>query len=73
MARVVGLPCIVVWNDPRLAVDAATSPFADDYRARLVTAAAAMRGVESGSTIAMGLSPCQPPALLRALADRARA
>ena len=64
---------IVVWNNPHLAVDAGTSPFADDYRARLVTAAAAMRGVESGSTIAMGLSPCQPPALLGALADRARA
>jgi itaconate CoA-transferase len=47
--------------------------FAADYLARLTTAQEAMSHVADGSTIAMGLSPCQPPALLRALADRARA
>ncbi len=49
------------------------SAFAAEYRARVTTAADAMAGVESGSTVAMGLSPCQPPGLLRALADRAKA
>lgn len=44
-----------------------------EYRTRLVTAAQAMRQVANDSTIAMGLSPCHPPGLLRALADRARA
>ncbi len=44
-----------------------------DYRARLTTAEEAMSHVANGSTIAMGLSPCQPPALLRALAARAKA
>ena len=47
--------------------------FAADYRAKLTTAEEAMSQVADGSTLAMGLSPCQPPALLRALADRARA
>ena len=49
------------------------APFSADYQARLTTAAEAMSHVGDGSTLAMGLSPCQPPALLRALADRARA
>ncbi len=40
------------------------------YESRVTTAAAAAAQIASGSTIAMGLSPCQPPALLRALADR---
>jgi len=45
----------------------------EEYRAKLTTAVEAARLIDSGSTIAMGLSPCQPPALLKALADRARA
>ncbi len=40
------------------------------YESRVTTAASAAAQVASGSTIAMGLSPCQPPALMRALADR---
>jgi itaconate CoA-transferase len=47
--------------------------FSADYDAKLTTAAEAMSHVANGSTLAMGLSPCQPPAMLRALADRARA
>ena len=43
-----------------------------DYRAKLTTAKDAMAEVADGSTIAMGLSPCQPPALL-ARAGRPRA
>lgn len=53
--------------------ESSTTSFEAEYRARLTTAAEAMGQVESGSTIAMGLSPCQPPALLRALAARAKA
>jgi itaconate CoA-transferase len=49
-----------------------TSEFLGDYRAKVTTAEAAMQQVADGSTLAMGLSPSQPPALLRALADRAR-
>ena len=49
-----------------------TSEFLGDYRAKVTTAEAAMAQVADGSTLAMGLSPSQPPALLRALADRAR-
>ena len=59
-----------------LRAQSATSPAPGapaDYRARLTTAKDAMAQVADGSTIAMGLSPCQPPALLRALADRAKA
>src|SRR5688572_13593105 len=47
--------------------------FRSDYLAKLTTAQEAMSQVSDGSAIAMGLSPCQPPALLGALADRARA
>lgn len=52
------------------AAETTAPPVASLYRSRLTTAAEAMGQVASGSTIAMGLSPCQPPALLRALADR---
>lgn len=44
-----------------------------EYRARLTLAADAMSQVANGSVLAMGLSPCQPPALLAALAARAKA
>jgi itaconate CoA-transferase len=44
-----------------------------DYNHRLTTAAEAMAQVPRRSTLAMGLSPCQPPALLGALADRGKA
>src|SRR5690349_5712154 len=50
--------------------DTALPSFEAAYQSRVTTAVEAMAQVESGSTIAMGLSPCQPPALLRALADR---
>lgn len=43
------------------------------YRTKLATAEDAMGEVANGSAVAMGLSPCQPPALLRALAGRAKA
>lgn len=52
---------------------AASGPFAPDYRQRLTTAAEAMSHVPNDSVLALGLSPSQPPALLRALADRAKA
>ena len=45
-----------------------TDAFSADYHAKLTTAAEAMSRVANGSTLAMGLSPCQPPAMLRALA-----
>jgi itaconate CoA-transferase len=51
-------------------VHAGAPSCASDYVAKLSTADAVMANVASGSTIAMGLSPCQPPALLRALAAR---
>lgn len=60
---------IVPQGSPAGPVSAAAA----DYRAKLTTAEAAMAGVANGSTVAMGLSPCQPPALLRALAARAKA
>lgn len=44
-----------------------------EYHDKLTTADVAMACVANGSTVAMGLSPCQPPALLRALAARAKA
>lgn len=47
--------------------------FDDEYRARLTSATEAMGRVENGSSVAMGLSPCHPPALLAALADRGKA
>jgi itaconate CoA-transferase len=43
------------------------------YRARLVPAAQAVAMIPSGARIVMGLGVSQPPALLRALADRAEA
>jgi itaconate CoA-transferase len=47
--------------------------FAEDYGEKLTTATAAMAKVPSTSTLAMGLSPGQPPGLLKALADRGKA
>src|SRR5689334_204036 len=58
---------------PGTAAGGVSAPATEDYQAKLMTAAEAARLVESGSTIAMGLSPCQPPGVLKALADRARA
>ena len=51
----------------------APNAFAPEYEKRLTTAADAMAAVPNNSALALGLSPCQPPALLKALADRARA
>ena len=50
-----------------------SSQHAAEYAARLTTAAEAMGAVQNGTAVAMGLSPCQPPALLSALAARAKA
>jgi len=47
--------------------------FEAQYQAKLTSAAEAMSHVANGSAIALGLAPCQPPALLRALADRGKA
>ncbi len=44
-----------------------------DYRARLTTPAEATALIPSGAKVAMGLGIAQPPALLKALADRAEA
>jgi itaconate CoA-transferase len=44
-----------------------------DYAARLMTAAEAVALIPSGARIAMALGVGQPPALLKALADRAEA
>jgi itaconate CoA-transferase len=52
---------------------APSNVFAADYQQRLTTAAEAMSHVPNDSALALGLSPCQPPALLRALANRAKA
>lgn len=40
------------------------------YRARLTTAADAVDGIGSGMNVAMGMAVAEPPALLRALAER---
>ena len=47
--------------------------FTSEYEKRLTTAADAMSAVPNDSVLALGLSPCQPPALLKALAARAKA
>ena len=46
---------------------------AAEYRARLVSADAAVAGVASGAQVAMGMAIGQPPALLSALAARVEA
>jgi len=45
----------------------------EEYRSRLTTAAAAVAQVPSGANIAMGMAAAEPPALLKALADRVEA
>ena len=50
-----------------------TTHAAVEYAAKLTSAAAAVADIESGSTVALGQAAGQPPALMRALADRARA
>src|SRR4051812_9162709 len=55
-----------------LSAEAATA-YGAEYRTRLTTAAEAMSRIPNNRAIAMGLSPCQPPALLAALADRGKA
>ena len=57
----------------KTAIATAPSEFASDYEKRLTTAAEAMSVVPNHSALALGLSPCQPPALLKALAARAKA
>ena len=43
------------------------------YRSKLTDAAAAVRSIASGSNVSMGMAMSEPPALLAALAARARA
>lgn len=45
----------------------------DSYQQRLMSAAEAVALIPSGARVAMGLGVSQPPAILAALADRARA
>src|SRR5262245_43962873 len=58
---------------PKTVVEAPATDFKAEYTARLTTAAEAVARIPNGSAIAMGLSPCQPPSLLKALADRGKA
>jgi itaconate CoA-transferase len=44
-----------------------------DYRAKRTSAEAAVREIESGAHLSMGMAVAEPPALLRALADRVEA
>ena len=46
--------------------------FADTYKSKLMTAEAAATLIPSGTTMAMGMAMAEPPAILGALADRAR-
>ncbi|MDI1297539.1 MAG: acetyl-CoA hydrolase/transferase C-terminal domain-containing protein [bacterium] len=52
---------------------AQTGPFAADYARRLMPAAQAAGLISSQAKVVMGLGIAQPPALLKALADRASA
>lgn len=47
--------------------------FASEYAQRLMTAQEAVKRIASGTKMAMGLGISQPPALLKALAERAEA
>lgn len=51
----------------------ATNPYSLEYRRKLTTAAKAVEGVRSNSNFAFGMAAGQPPALLKAVADRLRA
>ena len=46
--------------------------YQNQYREKLTTPAEAVAVIQSGETIVFGMSVCQPPALLAAIADRAR-
>ena len=50
-----------------------TTPFGTLYAERLMTPAVAAAVIPSGAKVAMALGVGQPPALLKALADRAEA
>ena len=43
------------------------------YASKLTTPEKAVAGIPSGSRVSMGMAVAQPPALLKALADRAAA
>jgi itaconate CoA-transferase len=58
---------------PSISLRDTPTTFDADYKRKLTTAAYAMAQVPSQSTLSMGLSPGQPPALLAALADRGKA
>ena len=47
--------------------------FSDIYKSKLTTASEAVAAIPSNSKMAMGMAMAQPPGLLQALADRARA
>jgi len=44
-----------------------------EYQAKLASPGDAVAGIESGETVVLGMSICQPPALMEALAARVRA
>ena len=44
-----------------------------DYQSKLASAEAAVAQIASGAHIAMGMAAAEPPALLKALADRIEA
>lgn len=46
--------------------------YAADYKRKLTTLQKAMEKIRNGDTIVHGLSTAEPPALLAAIADRAR-
>src|ERR1051325_5749224 len=46
--------------------------FDAEYKMRLTTAAEAVSRIPNDCAIAFGLSPCQPPGMLAALADRGK-
>jgi itaconate CoA-transferase len=58
---------------PTHTADEIPKKFESEYSSKLTTAADAVAQIPSTSTLAMGLSPGQPPALLSALATRGKA
>jgi len=51
----------------------AQSYYTDEYKAKLTTPEKAVESIKNGSTVAVGMAHAQPPALLKALADRIKA
>ena len=49
------------------------NPYRDEYKRKLVTAEAAVSRIKDGDTIVHGVTIAEPPALLQAITERARA